>query len=76
VLGECAVHLNELLADGGVDGDLLPEHLYLLVRHHLDVPERLLSSGTPFHRGGGGGGGGLAPVPPLHCHQPHHAQAR
>ena len=39
VRGEDAVmSLEELLADGGVDGDLLPEHLHLLVRHHLGVP--------------------------------------
>lgn len=35
--GEGAVHHDELLADCGVDGDLLPEHLHLLVRHHLDA---------------------------------------
>nr|CAB3474625.1 unnamed protein product [Digitaria exilis] len=63
VLGEGAVHLDELLADGGVDGDLLAEHLHLLVGHHLDVPPEPFPASAPLVRRGGGR---LGPVPPLH----------
>lgn len=36
------MHLDELLANGGVDRDLLPKDLQLLVRHHLHVQHPLL----------------------------------
>ena len=31
------VHLNKLLADGSINGDLMAQHLHLLVGHHLHV---------------------------------------
>lgn len=31
------VHLNELFADGGVDGYLLPQQFHLFVGHHFNV---------------------------------------
>ena len=66
MLGEGAVHLDELLADGGVDGDLLAEHLHLLVGHHLDVPPEPFPTSGPLVRCRGS----LGPVPPLHHPQP------
>ena len=66
MLGEGAVHLDELLADGGVDGDLLAEHLHLLVGHHLDVPPEPFPTSGPLVRCRGS----LGPVPPLHRPQP------
>jgi hypothetical protein len=59
------MHLDKLLADGGVDGDLLAEHLHLFVGHDLDVSSEPFPSPGPLVRRRSGGGG-LGPVPPVH----------
>lgn len=50
-----SVHLNKLLADGGVGGDLAPQDLYLFIRHHLPTKRCILHrSYTNFDQGSKG----------------------
>lgn len=50
VLGsEGLVHINKLLTDDGVDGDLFPELVDLVVRHDLSAKPIWVLSPLPLH---------------------------